>query len=139
MSGTAARLRSADELRRMTAPGLLLERLDYAQVLREIISELQADLMARNCRLELEGEVPSVRLRLDPKCLRRVLINLTNNAADATGPRGLLSLRCRLEHSGVVTELEDNGPGIAPEIIGRLFEAFATHGKPARPQTAIQG
>jgi signal transduction histidine kinase len=28
-----------------------------------------------------------------------------------------------------VTEIEDTGPGIAPEIAGQLFEAFATHGK----------
>jgi signal transduction histidine kinase len=28
-----------------------------------------------------------------------------------------------------VTEIEDTGSGIAPEIAGQLFEAFATHGK----------
>ena len=30
----------------------------------------------------------------------------------------------------LITELEDSGPGIAPEIAGQLFEAFATFGKP---------
>ena len=29
----------------------------------------------------------------------------------------------------IVTEIEDSGPGIAPEIADRLFEAFATYGK----------
>jgi len=29
----------------------------------------------------------------------------------------------------VVTELEDGGPGIAPEMAGQLFQVFATHGK----------
>jgi len=29
----------------------------------------------------------------------------------------------------VVTEIEDTGPGIAPEIADQLFEVFATHGK----------
>jgi len=111
-------------------PGLLLERLDYAQVLRELVSELQVDLRARNCQLELEGDVPLVRLRLDPKRLRRVLINLTNNAADATGPGGLITLRCSLGSSNIVTVMEDNGAGIAPEMVDKLFEAFATHGKP---------
>jgi signal transduction histidine kinase len=34
-----------------------------------------------------------------------------------------------LRPSEIVTEIEDTGPGIAPEIIERLFEPFATHGK----------
>jgi two-component system sensor kinase FixL len=42
---------------------------------------------------------------------------------------GTISLRFHLETSGVVTELADSGPGIAPEIAGRLFDAFVTHGK----------
>jgi signal transduction histidine kinase len=29
----------------------------------------------------------------------------------------------------IVTEVQDNGPGIAPEVAGRLFQAFVTYGK----------
>jgi signal transduction histidine kinase len=37
----------------------------------------------------------------------------------------------RFQHGGneVVTEIEDEGPGIAPEVAGRLFHPFVTFGK----------
>ena len=38
-------------------------------------------------------------------------------------------LRIVQQDNEVVTEIEDTGTGIAPEIADQLFEAFATHGK----------
>jgi two-component system sensor histidine kinase DctS len=42
---------------------------------------------------------------------------------------GKIFLRFQTTESEVVTEIEDGGRGIAPEIAGQLFEVFATHGK----------
>jgi signal transduction histidine kinase len=42
---------------------------------------------------------------------------------------GPIRLRFRSEGMHVLTEVEDAGPGIAPEIAGHLFDAFATFGK----------
>ena len=42
---------------------------------------------------------------------------------------GKIVLRFVETPTEVVTEIEDSGPGIAPEMAGRLFEPFATHGK----------
>jgi signal transduction histidine kinase len=38
-------------------------------------------------------------------------------------------VRFRVEGNDLVTEIEDTGAGIAPEIAGQLFEVFATYGK----------
>jgi signal transduction histidine kinase len=43
---------------------------------------------------------------------------------------GRLKLRYHLTEDAVVTEIEDSGTGIAPEILDHLFEAFVTFGKP---------
>ena len=42
---------------------------------------------------------------------------------------GKILLRFRETPTEVVTEIEDSGKGIPPEMSGQLFEAFATHGK----------
>ena len=42
---------------------------------------------------------------------------------------GTVYLRFDAGEKESVTEIEDTGPGIAPEIAGQLFQPFATHGK----------
>ena len=42
---------------------------------------------------------------------------------------GTIFLRFNVEEKEIVTEIEDTGPGIAPEIADKLFQPFATHGK----------
>jgi signal transduction histidine kinase len=59
-----------------------------------------------------------------------VFYNLAHNAVDAMMPDGgKLFFRFRVADREVTTEIQDTGKGIAPEIAGRLFEAFATYGK----------
>ena len=42
---------------------------------------------------------------------------------------GEIFIRFYCDENEIVTEIEDTGPGIAPEIAGQLFQPFATHGK----------
>jgi len=42
---------------------------------------------------------------------------------------GKIFLRFQTDEKEVITEVEDTGPGIAPEIADKLFQAFATFGK----------
>lgn len=63
------------------------------------------------------------------KRLRRLFVNLANNAAEAMQGEGVLQLRFRQEEHEVLTEIADNGPGIAPEVAEKLFHPFATYGK----------
>ncbi len=58
--------------------------------------------------------------------LNQVWTNLLDNAADALDGRGEITIRTRAEDKWVVVEIEDNGPGIPPEIQGRIFEPFFT-------------
>ena len=49
---------------------------------------------------------------------------------DATSGGGPIKLRFALTETEVITEIEDSGHGIAPEVLDHLFEAFVTFGKP---------
>lgn len=58
--------------------------------------------------------------------LNQVWTNLVQNACDALAgtARPVLTLRAFEEGGGVVVEVEDNGPGIPPELQDRVFDAF---------------
>jgi signal transduction histidine kinase len=106
----------------------VLAPADYGAFVREVVEELSPDAATRQVALELI-EPPAVMLAFNPQRLRRVFHNLVHNASDAMPAGGKVSIRFLVSGSEVVTEIEDTGPGIAPEIAGRLFQAFATFGK----------
>jgi two-component system NtrC family sensor kinase len=54
------------------------------------------------------------------------------NAADATGGRGQVVVRTRVEGAFVVVEFHDDGPGIPPDVLPKVFEPFYTTKGPAR-------
>jgi signal transduction histidine kinase len=107
----------------------VLGPVDYGTFVQQTMEEVRPELEVKSVSVEKEGEFPSVQLLFNPKRLRRVFLNLLHNATDEMPEGGRIRIRVRTEPKEVVTEIEDTGPGIAPEIAGQLFEAFATFGK----------
>ncbi|MFN2275431.1 MAG: sensor histidine kinase, partial [Anaerolineales bacterium] len=58
--------------------------------------------------------------------LNQVWTNLLDNALDAVDEDGRIVIRTHSEGDWVAVEIEDDGPGIPPEIQGRIFEPFFT-------------
>ncbi|QRK14105.1 histidine kinase [Archangium violaceum] len=88
---------------------------------------------------DVELDVPSglPMVRLGQRRLVQVLLNLLLNAADAVegaepARRARITLRARRTKEGVRLEVEDNGPGIPPEVLPRLFEPFFTTKPPGK-------
>jgi len=73
-----------------------------------------------------------LHVRVDPQQLKQVLINLTQNAADASSTGGVVTLHARAgtrptPHgtlSAVILEVGDSGKGIPPDVQKRLFDPF---------------
>ncbi|MFD8497550.1 sensor histidine kinase [Amycolatopsis sp. NPDC059657] len=65
----------------------------------------------------------SATLRADPVRLRQVLDNLLTNAAVHTPPGTPVTVSVRVE-DGIVLRISDEGPGIAPENLPRIFDRF---------------
>jgi signal transduction histidine kinase len=81
--------------------------------------------------VRVERQVQGVpRVTLPAQRLTQVLLNMVMNAgaAIASGPRkeGRVTLRASTRGDRVVIEVEDDGPGIAPQVRDRLFEPFVT-------------
>jgi signal transduction histidine kinase len=60
----------------------------------------------------------------DASRIRRVLFNLLDNAVKYSAEGGLVVIRGQVQENKVVVSVADQGPGIAPEYLNRLFERF---------------
>jgi two-component system NtrC family sensor kinase len=79
-------------------------------------------------RVELMLE-PSVQVNVphDPPRLAQAVLNVLSNAVDAAaGGGGHVRLRVRVGESSAFIEIEDDGPGFAPELAATAFEPFKT-------------
>jgi signal transduction histidine kinase len=66
------------------------------------------------------------RLTVRGSELNQVWTNLLDNAIDALGDRGTITITTRRANSTALVDISDDGPGIPPEARERLFEAFFT-------------
>jgi signal transduction histidine kinase len=64
--------------------------------------------------------------------LNQVWTNLIDNAIDAMDGDGQITIRTRRADNDVVVEIEDEGPGIPPEIQPKIFDPFFTTKGPGR-------
>jgi signal transduction histidine kinase len=101
---------------------------DFAGFIAELAADLGEEITLKECRLEL-APPPAVTVLMDTRRVSRVFYNLVNNATDMMPQGGTVFVRFQLRGQTVITEIEDTGPGIAPEIADTLFQPFATHGK----------
>ena len=118
------------EFTRGTPSNVALTQMDYGMFVKDVVGEFQAEVALKSVVIEFENPPPAVKVRINPKRLSRVFYNLVHNAVDVMPQGGKIKLRFKLTDDEITTEVEDTGPGIAPEIADRLFEAFATFGKP---------
>ncbi|MDY6983347.1 MAG: hybrid sensor histidine kinase/response regulator, partial [Pseudomonadota bacterium] len=76
----------------------------------------------RNHRFTLHG--CSLAVTSDPALLEQLLTNLVANAVRYTPPGGRIVLGCRRVPGHVRIEVLDNGPGIAPDALGQIFDEY---------------
>ncbi|HEX2021793.1 MAG TPA: HAMP domain-containing sensor histidine kinase, partial [Candidatus Thermoplasmatota archaeon] len=69
---------------------------------------------------------PTPEQEVDPIALQQVVLNLLENAADASPPGATVALRVRPEGRGARLEVTDNGPGIPDDVKHRIFDPFFT-------------
>jgi signal transduction histidine kinase len=94
---------------------------------------------ARQHRLTISLPPGRVSLEGDAPRLIQVLTNLLGNAAKFTDPGGHIRLSARAEAGQVVLRVRDNGRGIDPELLSRVFDLFYQIPGPGRQATGGLG
>ncbi|MEO0468076.1 MAG: HAMP domain-containing sensor histidine kinase, partial [Bacteroidota bacterium] len=112
---------------------LTKEPIPLTEYLEEIASEVRKKSAETAVRLEVKTSEKELIAMGDPKKLKRVMVNLINNAMEAMESHAvddpLVTLSGHQEANQVVLTIQDNGPGIPANIQPTLFEPFVTKGK----------
>jgi two-component system NtrC family sensor kinase len=110
----------------------IFSRMDHAELQNADLNEeieralaLMEPRFSNEIEVEREfGELPRVRCYAGQ--LNQVILNLLMNACDALGERGTIRIRTQRRGEGVRLEFSDDGPGIPPESLSRVFDPFYT-------------
>ncbi len=105
------------------------KRVHIKDVMEEVVKLIRAGVAKSHIRFSMSINPPNLMARLDPKLIEMVLINILKNAAEAINnePNPSISLRVYTDHEQrVLIDIADNGPGIEPEALEKIFIPFYT-------------
>ncbi len=95
------------------------------------LDELAADVLRRSRSLATAKKItlsaaiePELPIEADEALLRRMLLNLLDNAIKYTPEGGQISLECRRQGDDYTLSVNDTGTGIPAELQARIFERF---------------
>lgn len=103
---------------------LELKTADICELGRDAVDMFRSQADAHGIRLEEEVPDERIPVRCDRDRIAQVLTNLIGNAVKFTPRGGTVTLRMTRSGRGVRIEVIDDGSGIAPEHVPRLFDRF---------------
>lgn len=103
-----------------------VRHLNLKLMIEELIGIYKRNSIARYVDIELIAEEGIPEIKLNIGLIRQVFVNMIVNAMHAMDSKGKLRIRIRHEEGGVLVEFEDNGKGIPPENLDKIFQTFFT-------------
>jgi two-component system, NtrC family, nitrogen regulation sensor histidine kinase NtrY len=122
-------LRQTEELRLSASEFSDYARLPTPQVAETDVAQLLSQSVAAYAAAPgVEWSIradPDLTTLGDPRLLSRVFSNLVGNSVEAlAGSAGVIGLTARREDSRILVAIEDDGPGVPPAILPRLFDPY---------------
>lgn len=117
------------DLLELARPGVMrLQSTDINVVVRDVLQQLGAQFTHRKITvgLHLSEQLPAISL--DVPRFKRALVNLLVNASDALPTGGEVEVLTRTDpdHETIEIEVADNGTGIDPAVLDRVFDPFVS-------------
>lgn len=109
-------LNSTETLRKQT--------VDVTTLLHDLTALVTPRLNPRHLTLDIDTSPALPQLKVSQRDLLQVLLNLVQNAIDASPEQGKVTIRLQKQSALVHISVSDQGPGIAPNVLPRIFEPF---------------
>jgi two-component system phosphate regulon sensor histidine kinase PhoR len=104
---------------------LNISKFDLNNLIREIIDLLDLEAQKKNSKVVLQSSSPQIFVNADKQKISQVLINLISNAIHyANRELAKITVKTSVIKNKILVEVEDNGMGIKPEALPRIFERF---------------
>jgi len=115
------------DIARITQGKLQLKKeiIELVPVVDAAVEAVRPTLEAKNQQLEVNLPSEAVRLDADHLRLSQVISNLLMNATKYSEPASRIALTCTVQGEALALSVKDNGVGIAPESLARIFEMFS--------------
>ena len=108
-------------------PKMECHSIDLTHVIEQALTLIGGRARKQHVEVTFTPPPEPITLDADGEQLRQVLVNLSLNALDVMPHGGVLEVDVRLDDKGHVdVQFLDDGPGIAPEVLPRLFEPFVS-------------
>lgn len=98
------------------------ERVDGVRCMRHALETVRPLIETHRHTLDVSLPDEPLWLEADPVRLQQIVVNLLTNAAKYTPEGGRIELSAAQENGEMVIRVRDNGMGIAPERLSRIFE-----------------
>jgi two-component system sensor histidine kinase KdpD len=102
---------------------LKVEATDLFDAVASAVQDTRQSLAGHEVVVEIAPDIPLVRV--DPTLLHHILINLLDNAGRYADPGTPVTIQSHRRRDAIDLTVIDQGPGIAPGMEARLFDAFA--------------
>jgi two-component system NtrC family sensor kinase len=106
------------------------ENMPLNPVVEQAIGFLQNEAGHRGITLERAFTTDEIYISTDVGQLQQVVLNIVDNAIDATGKGGIVNVSTVREGAHAVVRVRDNGPGIPLERLQQIFDPFFTTKRP---------
>jgi PAS domain S-box-containing protein len=101
------------------------EHMDLAKAVSNAVESSSHLIKSRNHQIILDvRSVPPLHVDADPVRVEQILGNLVINASKYTPPNGIIHVSASHEQGMAVVRVRDNGIGIEPHMLQRIFEVF---------------
>jgi two-component system NtrC family sensor kinase len=111
------------------------EPVQVNTVITEVIDFLSREAAYNAIRIEQDLQPGLPRILSDHGQMQQIFLNIVNNAIDAVDKGGLIQITSRqTADKAVQVDIQDNGPGMPPEILKKVFEPFFTTKKHTEKQ-----
>ncbi|QED26501.1 hypothetical protein FRD01_04410 [Microvenator marinus] len=113
-------------LSRLEAAGeeLAMQNVEILVVAQDVLERFRPVAQKNGVSLEIEVPEDLPPVQAEPRALQQILANLVENGLKYTPEGGQVIIRATRRDSDVVITVEDNGIGISPEHVHRVFERF---------------